>query len=116
MLVVACDSCPSHKAMTAASMPASRKRIAAVWRRVCTVTCLLARSGQMDVALTRCRESLRWTASAESAKPCGFGKRAWPGRVDRSWEYTLSRDAVVDGWRPRSGVKVPDVGSARLHL
>ena len=28
-------------------------------------------------------------------------------------DLTSTRNA---GWRPRSGVKVPDVGSARLHL
>jgi 3-oxoadipate CoA-transferase, beta subunit len=29
----------------------------------------------------------------------------------------FAKDGVAKlGWRPRSGVKVPDVGSARLHL
>ena len=43
-------------------------------------------------------------------------KSSPPRLAALSGEIRLLDGAIQKGWRPRSGVKVPDVGSARLHL
>ena len=63
------------------------------------------------------RFSCRLTTSEESQSHPGAHLFATDSpRCTTPQMYAITISTHAHRWRPRSGVKVPDVGSARLHL
>ena len=78
------DSGPSQSAMTLLTTPACRRFIAAVWRRTCGETVLVASVGQLRLAVVACLLTSRATASRLSARPRLVGNSGWSGSPERS--------------------------------